>query len=221
MTYNPAGNIVHEKAKTLMEQFNDSMERQQRRGIKRKPTDSHSSKSGSGGSGGSRSGSGAGSTASSNGRKRSKKSKLNELKDDCRPPVPITINKDVCTRVLEAIRTHDCAGPFLQPINPAELEIPNYFEIIKNPMDLGTVQKRLKAGYYRTNEEFATDTRLIFENCITFNGVGPGVSRMAKQLMLKFERMLTKLLPPEPTTAATTTTTITAVGPTTISTGQI
>ena len=39
-----------------------------------------------------------------------------------------------------------CAGkawPFLQPVDPEMLNIPDYFDIIENPMDLSSVTARL------------------------------------------------------------------------------
>ncbi len=43
---------------------------------------------------------------------------------------------------------HNQAWPFLTPVDTVKLNIPDYFMIIKRPMDLGTIKKRLDNNYY-------------------------------------------------------------------------
>lgn len=53
-------------------------------------------------------------------------------------------------------------------------QIPNYYKIIKKPMDLSTVKKKLQkkhSQHYQTPEDFVADVRLIFKNCERFNEV--------------------------------------------------
>jgi bromodomain-containing factor 1 len=59
--------------------------------------------------------------------------------------------------------------PFYYPVDPVALNIPTYHEVIKKPMDLSTVQHKLKTGQYENAKEFETDVRLIFKNCFRFN----------------------------------------------------
>ena len=56
-------------------------------------------------------------------------------------------------------------------------------------MDLGTVKSNLAAGIYDTPEEFVRDVRLIFENCILYNGEASHVSQMCKQVQDAFEKL--------------------------------
>lgn len=46
--------------------------------------------------------------------------------------------------VLAAVRQHTAAWPFLKPVNP--LDVPDYYDHIKYPMDLKTMGDRLKRG---------------------------------------------------------------------------
>lgn len=80
--------------------------------------------------------------------------------------------------------------PFLEPVDPIKLGIPDYPEIIKSPMDLSTVKKKLDAGAYGGAEEFAADIRLIFSNCYTYNGIDSDVSKLGKELEAIFEKKL-------------------------------
>jgi Transcription factor involved in chromatin remodeling, contains bromodomain len=52
------------------------------------------------------------------------------------------------------------------------LGLADYFDIIKNPMDLGTVRKNLKANKYKYVEEVLADIQLIWDNCKTYNAEG-------------------------------------------------
>lgn len=47
-----------------------------------------------------------------------------------------------CKNILVALKKHRAATPFIRPVDPLQLNCPDYFEIIKEPMDLGTVEKK-------------------------------------------------------------------------------
>lgn len=47
--------------------------------------------------------------------------------------------------VLGAVRQHSSAWPFIEPVKLAD--VPDYYNIIKYPMDLKTIGERLKNGY--------------------------------------------------------------------------
>src|SRR5438105_15829930 len=40
------------------------------------------------------------------------------------------------------------ANPFRAPVDPIQLNIPDYFAVIKKPMDLETIRKKLDQGRY-------------------------------------------------------------------------
>ena len=61
---------------------------------------------------------------------------------------------------------------FLSPVDPVALGIPTYFDIIKDPMDLGTINSKLERGRYASPEEFEADVRLVLHNCFLFNHPG-------------------------------------------------
>ena len=64
---------------------------------------------------------------------------------------------------------HEGACPFLTPVDPVKLGIPDYFDIIKQPMDLGTIKQMMKNKEIQTREEFAEKVRLVFDNAILYN----------------------------------------------------
>ncbi|KAL1648874.1 transcription initiation at TATA-containing promoter protein [Diplodia intermedia] len=72
--------------------------------------------------------------------------------------------------------------PFLQPVDPVALNIPQYLKIIRKPMDLGTVYGRFKRGEYTSAKDIKADLDLIFANCYKFNPEGDDVNKMGKML---------------------------------------
>jgi len=117
------------------------------------------------------------------------------------PPAPAIMPKEQAKYALSMLRTlkrKSEAGPFLHPVDPVALNIPTYVDIITHPMDLGTVERKIQTGQYKDVDEFASDMRLIWQNCITFNGPDNAVSIWAKTLSTLFEKQIQRM----PTLAA-------------------
>lgn len=73
----------------------------------------------------------------------------------------------VMTHLLSEMQNHPSAWPFAQPVNRDEVS--DYYEVIKEPMDISTMESRLEADYYNGVEDFLYDARLIFNNCRQYN----------------------------------------------------
>ena len=86
-----------------------------------------------------------------------------------RPLSKAAMEKDLtpCHAVIEEMVTSDDSWPFLYPVNTKQF--PTYKKIIKNPMDIMTIKKRLGDKTYKTRDDFCSDVRLIFSNCEIFN----------------------------------------------------
>lgn len=67
--------------------------------------------------------------------------------------------------ILAMLRTFRESKIFLSKVS--KKDAPNYYDVIRHPMDLGTVQRKI--GMYRTFEEFKADLDLIWSNCLEFN----------------------------------------------------
>lgn len=83
-----------------------------------------------------------------------------------------------CSRILQKMLRHRHAHPFAQPVDPVLLMIPDYFDIVKNPMDFGTINQRLESNYYSEPQEFADDVRLVFSNCRLYNAAQSDIVKM-------------------------------------------
>ncbi|XP_005938384.1 bromodomain-containing protein 1 isoform X2 [Haplochromis burtoni] len=69
--------------------------------------------------------------------------------------------------VLSQLQEKDQYSIFAQPVSIKE--VPDYLDIIKNPIDFSTMRKRIDAHFYRSLEEFEADFDLIISNCMTYN----------------------------------------------------
>lgn len=49
------------------------------------------------------------------------------------------------------------------------LQVPDYCNYVKQPMDFFTVREKMESHQYKTIDEFETDFNLIVENCMTYN----------------------------------------------------
>lgn len=77
--------------------------------------------------------------------------------------------------------------------DPDELGIPDYFDVIDDPMDFGTIQTRLRTEFYGSQDEFPSDMRLVFDNAKPYNPEGDDVWIAANTLSELFERQWAKI----------------------------
>ncbi|XP_077570420.1 bromodomain-containing protein 3-like isoform X4 [Stigmatopora nigra] len=85
------------------------------------------------------------------------------------------------------------AWPFYKPVDAEALELHDYHDIIKHPMDLSTVRKKMDKGEYCDPQSFATDVRLMFSNCYKYNPPDHEVVAMARKLQDVFEMRFAKI----------------------------
>uniref|UniRef100_A0A914DAM5 Uncharacterized protein n=1 Tax=Acrobeloides nanus TaxID=290746 RepID=A0A914DAM5_9BILA len=88
----------------------------------------------------------------------------------------------IAKEVLKAAKNHKHAWPFMKPVDTVKLGITEYFKVIKRPMDMNTIEKRLKNVYYYSASDCMRDIMTMFNNCYTFNPPHYGVYTMAKSL---------------------------------------
>ncbi|KAI3969376.1 hypothetical protein MKX01_019937 [Papaver californicum] len=94
-----------------------------------------------------------------------------------------------CTKILRKMMTHPDAWIFDKPVDPIELNIPDYFSIITEPMDLGTVNHKLQTKSYLDSSVFASDVRLTFLNAMRYNPPNNYVHGVARELNRDFESL--------------------------------
>jgi len=84
--------------------------------------------------------------------------------------------------LLNDIRHHRDSWPFMSPVTKDE--VPDYHDIISNPMDFGTIKNKLGNNDYETLDKFFGDCQLIFENCRMYNKEHSSVYKYVLTLLL-------------------------------------
>ncbi|KAJ9153239.1 hypothetical protein P3X46_026703 [Hevea brasiliensis] len=92
-----------------------------------------------------------------------------------------------CFSLLKSLINNPSGWAFREPVDPVALNIPDYFSIISNPMDLGTIKSKLEKNQYSGAEEFAADVRLTFSNAMLYNPPTNYVHQMAESMNKIFE----------------------------------
>uniref|UniRef100_A0A7S2MY29 Bromo domain-containing protein n=1 Tax=Helicotheca tamesis TaxID=374047 RepID=A0A7S2MY29_9STRA len=98
------------------------------------------------------------------------------------------------SKLVAQIYAKGDAEPFRDPVDWKLLGLFDYPQIIKKPMDLGQVKRKIESGKYGTIHDAAEDVRLIWKNCMQYNADGSDFYILAKNMSRKFEDKFTKLL---------------------------
>ncbi len=78
--------------------------------------------------------------------------------------------------------------PCSVPVDPVALNIPDYFQIVKRPMDLGTIKARLTSNFYTSAKDVLEDVRLVWANALMYNKPGSDICVMVNELSTIFEK---------------------------------
>lgn len=99
-----------------------------------------------------------------------------------------------CEKLLESLMKDALAKLYFNvPVDPIALGIPHYTQIITEPMDLGTLKRRLENEYYDDVPQFHADLNLIWDNATHFNPPGTDVHESAKVLKESTDKRIKKL----------------------------
>lgn len=96
-----------------------------------------------------------------------------------------------CEIVRQTLYMQNNSGPFNAPVDTSLKGLEDYAQAIKNPMDLGTIEKEIDSGGYEGPdgyEKFAQDIRLVWDNAVLYNGEESDVGRAALALSDVFEQ---------------------------------
>jgi hypothetical protein len=73
----------------------------------------------------------------------------------------------------------------MEPVDPVTMNLNDYFDVIKQPMDLSTIKKKFDAKQYAASDEFRADIELMCANCFKYNPVEHQVHKAGKELMVR------------------------------------
>lgn len=98
-------------------------------------------------------------------------------------------NQKRCERIYKKLYSHQACQPFYEPVDAVALNIPLYYTVIKRPMDMSVIRKKLDQGQYQTIWEFELDVRQIFWNCNAFNDNESWVAKQCAALEAFFNQI--------------------------------
>lgn len=93
-------------------------------------------------------------------------------------------------RILKAILLLKESSIFKTPVIPTDTFAPDYLEIIESPMDFKTIGTKLQSHLYHRAQDFEADVRLVFSNCLLYNGPLNSINLMANKVEQDFNRQL-------------------------------
>jgi len=93
------------------------------------------------------------------------------------------------SKILKTLSQTKHGWIFGEPVDPVKLKIPDYFNIIKNPMDFGTIKSRIEKEMYTNENEVISDIELVFSNAFTYNPQDSDVYHMAETLSKMFYQL--------------------------------
>ena len=113
-------------------------------------------------------------------------------------PQPATVpQQKYLLKILSNLKRQKDSLPFLHPVDPIALNIPNYPDTVKNPMDLSTLEAKEKNHEYPSIDAFIVDFEQIIRNTELFNGTDHSVTQSGYKMKSAFLRQMEKLPGPE------------------------
>ncbi|CAI7631665.1 unnamed protein product [Penicillium glandicola] len=101
------------------------------------------------------------------------------------------------SKSLTSLKRMGDARFYREPVDAVKLAIPQYHTIVTQPMDLGTMERKLKNNQYSSPQEVADDFALMVHNTTIFNGADHVVTQEGIRLKATFEKQMTNLPKPE------------------------
>ncbi|PVG02527.1 hypothetical protein CPB86DRAFT_811579 [Serendipita vermifera] len=101
--------------------------------------------------------------------------------------------EETLEKVLVELRATEYAAAFLKPVKKSEAW--DYDRVIKHPMDLQTMGRKIKSHSYTSKKAFADDLTLIWDNCLTYNTDPNHPLRRAAQIMRKKSDAIMRRIP--------------------------
>jgi hypothetical protein len=87
-----------------------------------------------------------------------------------RGPLRVSDTLGKAKEIVKQVRKLPNADPFNEPVDWEGLKLDDYLDVIKEPMDLGTIMRRLDSGsHYTTVEAVFKDLELVWSNAMIYN----------------------------------------------------
>uniref|UniRef100_A0A8C3TZ40 Bromo domain-containing protein n=2 Tax=Catharus ustulatus TaxID=91951 RepID=A0A8C3TZ40_CATUS len=95
-------------------------------------------------------------------------------------PLQHLILKKKLMSIWRMIASHRFSSPFLKPVS--EKQAPGYKDVVKRPMDLSSIKRRLAKGHIQSVMQFQCDLMLMFQNAVMYNNSDHHVFHVAVEM---------------------------------------
>uniref|UniRef100_A0A6Q2X6F7 Protein polybromo-1 n=1 Tax=Esox lucius TaxID=8010 RepID=A0A6Q2X6F7_ESOLU len=116
---------------------------------------------------------------------------------------PPSCLKEVLEQLLDAVVSYtDPSGRVISELFqklPSKMHYPDYYAVIKEPIDLRAIAQRIQIGYYKSVSAMAKDIDLLAKNAKTYNEPGSQVFKDANTIKKVFIQRKTEIDHAEPT----------------------
>lgn len=72
-----------------------------------------------------------------------------------------------CQNIIELLKKHQSVWPFREPVSKED--VPDYENIVRDPIDLKTIEIKLTSNEYHNSDTFCSDIVRMFDNCRLYN----------------------------------------------------
>lgn len=99
-----------------------------------------------------------------------------------------------CLEATEKLIENPLSSSFLRPVDPEHDNLPKYFEIVKEPMDLGTIKHNLADRKYKSSSQWRDDVMKVWDNSLKYNtkGIYKSISEKMRNTSLKLLKVIPK-----------------------------
>lgn len=101
-----------------------------------------------------------------------------------------------CKLLLEDFHSNPMSEWFQTPVDWQTLQLLDYPDVIKKPMDLGTIGRGFSR--YSSPQDFGEDMRLVWSNAVKYNGKDSAIGTIAAILGDVFEKRFALVCAPKP-----------------------
>jgi len=104
-------------------------------------------------------------------------------------------DKDKFLQIVDVIMGYPESEPFRNPVDEIKDKAENYYERIKQPMDLNTLIEQIHNGIVKEKKQFVTSLFQIWKNAKDFNSSNHYISKFASKLENRSKRLIRKHWP--------------------------
>jgi len=97
--------------------------------------------------------------------------------------------------IINCLNESNDSFDFREPVDWKGMGLTDYLEVVKYPMDLSTLQRKMKGEHYTKVEDVLDDVQLIWDNCKAYNPDNSWIHSVAEKLERSFKKMVRNYFP--------------------------